>query len=276
MTQRKVAVVTGSNKGIGFGIVRGLCKKFDGDVYLTARDETRGQEAVASLEKEGLKPKFHQLNIDDLASIQRLRDFLKSTYGGLDVLVNNAAIAYKAAATEPFSEQAEVSCRVNVFGVINTCNELFPLLRPHARVVHVSSFVAKMVTDKNATVKKIFGDSKLTQEGLIDLVNDFVKCAKAGNHEAKGYANTAYGMTKVAVSALTGIQQQQFNKDPREDIIVNSADPGYVNTDMSSGKGKKTIDQGAIEPLACALLPANVGAPKGETITSGTKVLPVF
>ena len=37
-----VAIVTGANKGIGFGIVRGLCKKFEGDVYLTARDETRG------------------------------------------------------------------------------------------------------------------------------------------------------------------------------------------------------------------------------------------
>ena len=37
-----VAVVTGANKGIGFGIVRALCKKYQGDVYLTARDEARG------------------------------------------------------------------------------------------------------------------------------------------------------------------------------------------------------------------------------------------
>ena len=61
----------------------------------SARDETRGREAVAKLESEGLHPKFHQLDIDDKASIERLRDFLSEKYGGLDVLVNNAGIAYK-------------------------------------------------------------------------------------------------------------------------------------------------------------------------------------
>jgi len=64
-------------------------------VLLLARDQTRGQEAVATLEKEGLHPKFHQLDIDDQDSIKRLNQFLVDTYGGLDILVNNAAIAYK-------------------------------------------------------------------------------------------------------------------------------------------------------------------------------------
>ena len=62
---------------------------------LLARDEVRGQEAVATLQKEGLHPKFHQLDIDDPESIKRLCQFLVDTYGGLDVLVNNAGIAYK-------------------------------------------------------------------------------------------------------------------------------------------------------------------------------------
>ena len=42
-----VAIVTGANKGIGFGIVRALCKKFQGDVYLTSRDEARGQVMIS-------------------------------------------------------------------------------------------------------------------------------------------------------------------------------------------------------------------------------------
>ena len=46
-----VAIVTGSNKGIGFAIVRALCKKFQGDVYLTSRDEGRGQAAVDNLKQ---------------------------------------------------------------------------------------------------------------------------------------------------------------------------------------------------------------------------------
>ena len=61
----------------------------------SARDEGRGQAALKELQGEGLNPKFHQLDIDDSASITRLRDFLKEQYGGLDVLVNNAGIAYK-------------------------------------------------------------------------------------------------------------------------------------------------------------------------------------
>lgn len=91
----RVAVVTGSNKGIGLAIVRALCKQFSGDVYLTARDSERGKAAVTQLSEEGLKPLFHQLDINDLESIQTLRDFLKEKYGGLDVLVNNAGIAFK-------------------------------------------------------------------------------------------------------------------------------------------------------------------------------------
>ena len=51
MASSKVAVVTGSNKGIGFAIVKQLCQQFDGTVYLTSRDEGRGKAAVAELEK---------------------------------------------------------------------------------------------------------------------------------------------------------------------------------------------------------------------------------
>lgn len=83
------------------------------------------------------------MDIENVDSIVKFRDFLKSTHGGLDVLVNNAAMAYKMSATEPFSEQAEVTCRVNFFATMNCCNELFPLLRPHARVVNVSSSSGK-------------------------------------------------------------------------------------------------------------------------------------
>lgn len=64
-------------------------------IFLLARDEGRGQAAVEELKKEGLNPKFHQLDIDDINSINRLRDFVKDKYGGLDLLVNNAGIAYK-------------------------------------------------------------------------------------------------------------------------------------------------------------------------------------
>ena len=76
----KVAVVTGGNRGIGLSIVRGLLKsdKFSGDVYLTARDEAKGKEALDELAKEGLgAARFHQLDINDVESVKKLAAFLK-------------------------------------------------------------------------------------------------------------------------------------------------------------------------------------------------------
>lgn len=94
---KKLAVVTGANKGIGFAIVKELCKAgFAGDVLLTARNEERGREAVGKLKEEGFDAIFHQLDICDQESTKRLADFLRTNYGGIDVLVNNAGIAYKS------------------------------------------------------------------------------------------------------------------------------------------------------------------------------------
>ena len=99
MSAIRVAVVTGSNKGIGLAIVSRLCKEFDGEVILTSRNERLGKEAIEKLEAEGLKPKYHQLDITSFESIDRLKQHLVQQYGGLDVLVNNAGIAYKSAST---------------------------------------------------------------------------------------------------------------------------------------------------------------------------------
>lgn len=62
---------------------------------LLARDDQRGQDAVRQLNSEGLTPKFHQLDIVSAESIEKIKKFLVEQYGGLDLLVNNAGIAFK-------------------------------------------------------------------------------------------------------------------------------------------------------------------------------------
>lgn len=263
MSVMKVAVVTGGNKGIGYAIVKGLCEKYDGIVYLTARDVGRGEAAVSDLEKLGLKPKFHQLDITDQKSLETFHDFLKNEHGGIDVLVNNAAIAYKSAATEPMGVQAENTLRVNFFSLLNTCHVLFPLLRPHARVVNVSSSEGHLKKIPGELLRKKLSSSTLTEEQLTDLMKQFVTAAKSGNHQAEGWPNSSYRVSKVGVSALTFIQQRAFDADPREDLIVNAVHPGYVDTDMTSHTGPLTIEQGAEAPLYLALLPPDVKSPHG-------------
>lgn len=70
-------------------------------------------------------------------------------------------------------------------------------------------------------------------------------------------------MSKVGLTAATIVQQRMFDKDQREDIIVNACCPGLVATNMSSYKGKP-VDEGAITPLYLAFLPENAKGPKGE------------
>ena len=60
-----------------------------------ARDESAGKQAVDEFRQEGVNVNFHQLDIDDLSSIKNFASYIKEKYGGLDLLVNNAAIAYK-------------------------------------------------------------------------------------------------------------------------------------------------------------------------------------
>lgn len=261
-------MVTGSNKGIGFAIVRSLCKQFNGDVFLTARDETRGQDAVAVLEKEELHPKFHQLDIDDQESINRLRQFLVDTYGGLDVLVNNAGIAYKQASTAPFLEQAEVTLRTNYWSTLNACNTLFPILRPHARVVHVSSLASKWAIDSCSAELKNQLKACATISELNSFMTKFVTDVQNGNHQQLGWPQSAYGVSKVGVSLMTPIQQRELDADSsKPDIVVNACCPGYVATDMSSYKGSKTIDEGADTPVYLALLQPDVTSPHGDFLS---------
>ncbi|XP_029039979.1 carbonyl reductase [NADPH] 1 isoform X2 [Osmia bicornis bicornis] len=261
----RVAVVTGGNKGIGFAIVKALCKRFDGDVYLTARNITLGQNAVKELEGQGLTPKFHQLDVTDENSISVLRDHLQKTYGGLDVLVNNAAIAFKMKATEPFSLQAEETIKVNYFGLRKVCSILYPLLKPHARVVHLSSSAGRLSLIPDESLRKRLSDPNLTEEELDNIMREFVNAAKANTHLENGWVNSAYVASKVGVSALARVHQRMFDSDSREDLVVNSVHPGYVDTDMTSHKGTLAPDQGAEAPVFCALLPENTDI-KGKYI----------
>jgi len=272
MSGKKVAVVTGSNKGIGLAIVTALCKQFEGDVVLAARDEGRGLEAVEELKKMGLDPKFQALDITNMDSIKKFKDAMAATYGGIDVLVNNAGMAFKNAAPDPFHVQAQVTNETNYFGTLNFCNVVFPLLRKGARVVNISSccgFLNRIKGEepKASELRAKLASPDLTEEELTGLVNSFIELTKSGKHGEHGWPNSAYDVSKVAVSALSRIQQRELNASrPQDDIVVNHVHPGYVDTDMTSHKGVLSPEQGAAAATWLALLPPNTTSPKGDYI----------
>ncbi|KAM6986650.1 carbonyl reductase 1-like [Aplochiton taeniatus] len=266
---QKVAIVTGGNKGIGFAIVKALSKaKFDGDIILTARSEKLGKEAVELLKSEGCKPVYYHLDICDQGSAIQLRNYLQETYGGLDVLINNAGMAFKNDATEPFGEQAEVTMRTNFWGTLWVCHALLPILRPNARVVNVSSFVSKRGLEKcSPELQAKFRDPKLSEEDLCSLMGDFVVAAQQGNHGAKGWPNTAYGTTKIGVTVLSRIQARVLSQTrPDDGILVNACCPGWVRTDMAGSKAPKSPEEGAETPTYLALLPEGTKEPHGQLV----------
>ena len=269
---KKVAIVTGGNKGLGFGICRGLAQVFDGDVLLTARNTERGMQAVQDLEKEGLTVKFHLLDIDDSESIAALATFVKETYGGIDVLVNNAGIKSRI---EPFGLQAQVTIATNYFSVQNCCSQLFPLLRNGSRVVNVgsSSGVLERIEDQDLKSKFASSGSTLKYKELDTLMRDFIEAANAGDHVAKGWPDHTYAVSKIGLSALTRIQQQKLTENPDlKDVVINHVHPGYLNTDLTRHKGTMTIDEGAKSSIFAATLPPNTDI-KGQYIWSDCQIV---
>lgn len=178
---------------------------------------------------------------------------------GIDVLVNNAGLAFKRAATEPFAEQARITVNTNFTGTLNVTKALLPLMRPHGRIVMVSSRVGNLGIVKPHLQEK-FNSPSLTEEELVTLMDQFVQDAAAGNHNDKGWPSSAYGTSKVGMTALTKVIARQVAS--MDDILVNACCPGWVKTDMAGHNTSLSTDEGAETPIFLTTLPA--GSPTGE------------
>jgi len=250
-----------SNKGIGFEVVRSLFKQLPPDwtVYLTSRSEELGHEAIQKLKSEETEATanltYYQLDITKGDSVERFRDYLRQTHGGLDILVNNAGFAYKGAAVEPFWEQAQNTIEINFFGTVRVSNALIPLLREGGRVVNVGSMAGSISLVQDKKLRDELMRDNLTLEELTGHIRSFVQETKEGTHQKEGWPNTAYGTSKIAVHCLTRIQA----RDPLlpRGAVVNVCCPGWCKTDMAGfERPPRTAAQGADTIVYLAFLPS--------------------
>lgn len=208
MAERKVtrvAVVTGANKGIGLAIVRGLCRQFRGDVYLTSRDGEKGQDAIEYLQCEGFMPKYQQLDITSADSILKLKTFMMDKYGGIDVLVNNAGIAFSPTSTVSVEEQAQSTIDTNFTGTLNMMRTFASITRSHGRIVNLSSFVCDLSRLKSQRLRDRFNSPALTEDELVKLMEEYLSAVKEDKIVESGWVVGHYAASKMGITAMTKV-----------------------------------------------------------------------
>lgn len=251
--ETKVSIVTGSNRGIGYEIVKGLCRNFDGVVYLTARNDERGRHAINQLEELGLHPLFHVLDVTSEASLQQFADHITSKYSGIDILVNNAGILDFEKPVSSYEDSKKL-IDTNFTSLLTITKVLYPLLRNNARIINISSDWGLLSNiQKNYWLNTLVKED-VTVEHILQFVNDFLEAARTGKNAFVSYAGHYgdYKVSKVAMSALTFVQQRHFIQEGK-DVSINCVHPGFVKTDMTKGMGGFTPERGAHAPLYLAL-----------------------
>ena len=236
-------------------------------VLLGCRDSTRGQQAVADILARGkgkIAPtteiKYLPLTVGDEASHEQFRQAVEDQYGKLDCLVNNAGFAFKGADPTPFVQQCKPTIDINFRGTIDLTETLLPLLRrgTDARIVNVASMAGHLSQIRSAELRSEFASKALTMDRLRDLVDEFEEDVMAGRHIEKGWGNSNYGLSKLALTAATKILARE---EAANNIKVNCCCPGYCDTDMTSHKGPRPPEEGALN----AILPATMeNCPSGE------------
>ncbi|VDM45112.1 unnamed protein product [Toxocara canis] len=256
MDSQRVFVVTGSQKGIGYGIVKTLATTLpNAIVYMTDTHECLLKQSLHKLKTESGKSikaevRTHQLDITMIGSVTKFADHLQAEHGGFDVLINNAGVRFNSSVSESLYE-AKVTVATNYEGTKLVSQTLLPLMRNYGRVVNLASR-SGAIHGYNPDMKAKLTDEALTVADVDAYVQDFLTAYEENNCSSKGYPRSSYAVTKTACILLARIWARELAS---RKIVVNACCPGYVETDMSRGmKSPLTIEQGADTPVYLATL----------------------
>ncbi|KAI3683327.1 hypothetical protein L1987_83830 [Smallanthus sonchifolius] len=252
-----VAIVTGANKGIGYALVKQFAK-LGLTVVLTARDWSKGLEAMDSLKALGLdhNVSFCQLDISDRASISSFVSWFRSRFELFDILVNNAAVSFNAMG-ENSIDYADTVIKTNYYGSKQFTEAMLPhfrLLNSMARVLNISSRLGTLDKLKNRKIKAILGDiERLSEDKIETVVSVFLQDVAEGRWKTAGWPEiwTDYSVSKIALNAYSQVLARRY-----EGVMsVNCFCPGFTQTTMTDGNGNHSADDAAEMAAAIALLP---------------------
>src|SRR5229473_2513793 len=236
----KVAVVTGSSKGIGAGIAKGLAAEGAAVVVNYASSKEGAEEVVAEIVGKGGKAVAVQGDVSKAADVQRIFAETKKAFGRLDVLVNNAGVYQFAALEEITEEQFHRQFNTNVLGLILATQEAVKHFGPDGgSVINIGSTASQLTPATTAVYT--------ATKGAVDAVTHVL--AKE------------LGPKKIRVNSI--------NPGMVETEGVQSA--GFIGSDFQKQLEAQTplgrIGQpGDIAPIAVFLASADSGWLTGETL----------
>jgi NAD(P)-dependent dehydrogenase (short-subunit alcohol dehydrogenase family) len=223
---KKIALITGGNKGIGLETARQL-GKLGIAVLVGARDLAKGEAAAAELKKDGVDARAVKLDVDNPSDYAAIAKLIEKDFGRLDILINNAGIFLDGRTKNETSTTSQEILRktfdTNFFAVVGLTQALLPLLRKSlgGRIVNLSSILGSLTLH-----------------------------ATPGSpvYEAKTFA---YDASKAALNAFT-VHLAHELKDTK--IKVNSAHPGWVKTEMGGEGAMLEVEVGAQTSVELATL----------------------
>jgi NAD(P)-dependent dehydrogenase (short-subunit alcohol dehydrogenase family) len=227
--KEQIALITGSNRGIGFEIAKQLAMKKI-QVILTSRNSANGEAAVRKLARDGVnKVVSMELDVSNQVSVDKLSDEVEKTFGRLGILVNNAAILIdkdNVTASNADLETVRATLETNLIGAWRMCKTFIPLMKKNSfgRIVNVSS-----------------GSG------------EFEYMSTSGGYWP------AYSVSKASLNALTVMLASELKGT---NILVNAVCPGWVRTDMGGSNATRSVEEGAATPVWLATLPD--GGPTGH------------
>jgi NAD(P)-dependent dehydrogenase (short-subunit alcohol dehydrogenase family) len=227
--KQQLALVTGSNRGIGFEIAKQL-SMMKIQVILTSRNSANGEAAARKLARDGAKKVMPmKLDVSNQVSVDSLLDEVEKTFGRLDILVNNAAILIdedNVTTSDVDLETVKATLETNLIGAWRMCKAFVPLMKNngYGRIVNVSSGAG-----------------------------EFKYMATSGGYWP------AYSVSKAGLNALTVMLASELRGT---NILVNAVCPGWVRTDMGGSNAQRSVEEGAATPVWLATLPD--GGPTGH------------
>ena len=245
MKEGKVALVTGGNRGLGFETAKQLGQQ-GVTVIVGARTLGNAEAAAKELSAQGVDAYGIVLEVTKATDRKAAAEYIDQKFGKLDILVNNAGIAPKGDAlfqsmtSETGAEEFEEIFQTNVFSVVYMTRALLPLLKKSAagRIVNLSSILGSLTMHAQK-------DSPIAS-----------------------FQRLSYNASKAALNVFT-IQLANELKDTN--IKVNSAHPGWVQTDMGGvDKAPMKIVDGAKTSVALSLIDAD--GPNGRFIHMGEEL----